>query len=140
VAIDSNVIGTDGCQRKGARESVGIGISWGGPGPVEVRNNLICGKEIGVKLCRGTLNGNRFSGNTVNLQVQFPCYPWEDIIAESNWWGTTNPDEIETSIVDCEDDPVLESCVDYVPWCLDEDCTQSAAFPVSWGSVKALYR
>lgn len=138
--IDSNVIGVERGQGDRARESLGIGVGSGGPGEVTIRDNSIRGKDIGAWLCRGTLIHNRFGGNAVNVEVYWNCAPWEDINAESNWWGTTDPEEIEAKIVDCNDDPALESCVDFVPWCLDEECTQTAAAASSWSAVKALFR
>jgi hypothetical protein len=140
VTIESNIVGLEEAPEGRSRESIGIGVSEGGPGEAIIRDNLIRGKDVGAKLCRGTLRHNRFVGNVVNLEVRYYCDPWTDIDAESNWWGTADPEEIEAKIVDCWDDPALESCVDFIPWCMDEDCTQTAASASSWGAVKVLFR
>lgn len=124
----------------GYREGHGIFISWGGPGEVNISGNTVIEKDIGAIVCRGRLRHNRFMSNNVNVMIHDQCAPWEDIDAEMNWWGTTDPAEIEAKIIDCGDDGGIPGCVDYEPWCLNEDCTQSPIRPISWGLVKDLYR
>ena len=142
LTIESNTIGVLSGSLNGGRPTSGIFVARGGPGQVIILNNTIQGKEVGATLCRGTLHGNRFTGNTVNIEIGVLgyCSPWEDVDAEANWWGTTDPLEIDAKIIDCYDDPALESCVDFDPWCLDEACTQTALAEFSWGAIKALYR
>jgi hypothetical protein len=93
-----------------------------------------------MKLCYGEVSRNRFVSNDVNVKVRTYCDSRVDINAKMNWWGTTDPAEIEAKIIDCHDDGAIPGCVDYEPWCLDEDCTQSPVLPLSWGRVKSLYR
>ncbi|MCK4510141.1 right-handed parallel beta-helix repeat-containing protein [bacterium] len=142
LTIESNTIGVLSGSLNGGRPTSGIFIARGGPGEVTILDNTIQGKGVGAILCRGALHGNRFTGNTVNIEIGGVAYcsPWEDIDAEANWWGTTDPLEIDAKIIDCYDDPALESCVDFDPWCLDEACTQTAVGEFSWGAIKALYR
>jgi nitrous oxidase accessory protein NosD len=136
VLIESNWIYSD----RGSREDYGVNVAWGNEGDVRIISNVIEGKEVGVKLCYGELHGNRFTDNDINAEVHRYCDPRSDVDAEMNWWGTTNPAEIEAKIIDCNDDGAIPGCVDYEPWCLDEDCTQSPVLPLSWGGVKSLYR
>ena len=142
LTIESNTMGVLSGSLHGGRPTSGIFVARGGPGEVTILDNTIQGKDVGARLCRGTLHGNRFTGNTVNIEIGVLAYcsPWEDIDAEANWWGTTDPLEIDAKIIDCYDDDALESCVDFDPWCLDEACTQTAAGEFSWGAIKALYR
>ena len=142
LVIESNTIGVARHDFTGDRDAIGISISsWSEGGDVTILNNTIQGKDIGAKLCLGVFHGNRFTGNTVNIEISLAhCSPWEDIDAEANWWSTMDPLEIDAKIIDCHDDPSLESCVDFDPWCLDEACTQTAVGEFSWGAIKALYR
>ena len=142
LTLESNTIGVLSGRPNNSRPTSGIFVARGGPGEVTILDNTIQGKDIGATLCRGTLHGNRFQSNTVNIEVGVLAYcsPWEDIDAEANWWGTTDPLEIDAKIIDCYDDPSLESCVDFDPWCLDEACTQTAVGELSWSAIKALYR
>ncbi|MFH1866319.1 MAG: hypothetical protein ABIK85_10585, partial [Candidatus Eisenbacteria bacterium] len=143
VLIELNTIGVAGGNPAGERDAIGIGVtSWGASGEVTLLGNTIQGKDVGAKLCLGILHGNRFLDNAVNIEIGVLAYcsPWEDIDAEANWWGITDPLEIEARIVDCNDDPSLESCVDFDPWCLDEACTQVVVSQLSWSAIKALYR
>ncbi|MCK4410224.1 MAG: DUF1565 domain-containing protein [Candidatus Eisenbacteria sp.] len=143
LVIESNTIGVARNDFTGDRDTIGVGVSsWSEGGNVTILNNTIQGKDVGAKLCLGVLHGNRFTDNTVNIEIGVLAYcsPWEDIDAEANWWGTTDPEEIDAKIIDCYDDPSLESCVDFDPWCLDEACTQTAVGEFSWGAIKALYR
>ena len=142
VRIESNTIHGGASRFSQGRETVGIRLvtSWGGSGEVTVLDNTIRDKDIGASLCCGQLRHNRFVDNTVNIEIRSFCSPWEDIQAEANWWGTTDPLEIDAKIIDCYDDPARESCVDFDPWCLDEACTQTAVGEFSWGAIKALYR
>lgn len=125
----------------GSRESHGIEIGPAAAAEAMVDDNTISGHTIGAEVCYGVLRGNRFEGNAVNLKARkYYCDSPGDIMAELNWWGTADPSEIAAKIVDCTDDPGIISCVDYDPWCMDEQCVQSAALGVSWGTVKAMYR
>ena len=142
LTIESNTIGVLPRAPGESWSSHGIYLA-GNPCDVAVIDNTIQGKDIGARLCWGVLHGNCFVGNALNIEIiETPAYctPWEDIDAEANWWGTTDPLEIEAKIVDCYDNPSLESCVDFDPWCLDENCTQVPVLPSSWGAIKALYR
>jgi hypothetical protein len=142
LTIESNTIGVLPRAPGGSWSSHGIYLA-GNPCDVAVIDNTIQGKDIGARLCWGVLHGNRFAGNALNIEIIAAlayCSPWEDINAEGNWWGTTDPLEIDAKIVDCYDDPSLESCVDFDPSCLDEACTQVVVSEFSWGAIKALYR
>lgn len=121
-------------------EDSGVEVMWGTEGDVQIINNTFEGKEVGAKICYGELHGNRFIDCGINVRVLQYCVPRAVINAEANWWGTIDPSEIATKIVDCEDDPEVDGCVDFEPWCLDEDCTETPAPARSWGSIKALYR
>jgi hypothetical protein len=136
VLIESNVIFSD----TRPREDCGIDVRWSTEGDVRITGNIIRDKEVGALLCYGELRDNRFIDNIVNIEARTYCEPRSDILAEMNWWGTTDPAEIEAKIIDCHDDGAIPGCVDYEPWCLDEECTQSPVHPLSWGRVKSLYR
>lgn len=120
-------------------EDAGVTVSWGTSGDVLIVNNTIRDKKVGALLCFGELQGNRFLNNGVNVKLQSYCVPRGDILAEMNWWGTAVPEEIAAKIVDCMDDPALPGCVDYVPWCMDENCTQSPVEARTWSSIKRMY-
>jgi len=136
VLIEGNDIFSD----MRSREDYGIDVRWATEGDVRIIGNTIRNKEVGALLCYGELSGNRFIDNTVNIEARMYCEPRSDILAKMNWWGTTDPAEIEAKIIDCHDDDAIPGCVDYEPWCLDEECTQSPVLPLSWGRVKSLYR
>ncbi len=60
--------------------------------------------------------------------------------ATMNWWGTTDPDAIAAGIFDCHDDPEVETCVIFDPWCMGPGCDGTAVKPGTWGGIKSLYR
>jgi hypothetical protein len=136
VLIESNEIFSD----TRSREDYGIDVRWATEGDVLIMGNTIRDKEVGALLCYGELRNNRFINNIVNIEARMYCEPRSEILAEMNWWGTTDPADIEAKIIDCHDDDAIPGCVDYEPWCLDEECTQSPVLPLSWGRVKSLYR
>jgi hypothetical protein len=136
VLIEGNLIYSSSSARY---EDAGIDVHYGTSGNVLAVNNTIRDKEVGALLCFGELRGNRFLNNQVNVKLRRYCEVRGDVIAEMNWWGTTVPEEIEAKIIDCADDPELPACVDYEPWCMDEDCTQSPVESMTWGSIKRMY-
>ncbi len=90
------------------------------------------------------------SGSPISQPVIFDCNLFDNaahnvfllgygsvsvtIMAEWNWWGTTDPTEIAESIYD-GNDTSTQSFVDYNPW--------RSQVPVdhrTWGSIKALFR
>ncbi|MCK4513214.1 right-handed parallel beta-helix repeat-containing protein [bacterium] len=60
--------------------------------------------------------------------------------ATMNWWGTTDPEEIAAGIHDCHDDPQIETCVIFDPWCSCPGCEPTSANVRSWGAIKSLFR
>ena len=88
--------------------------------------------------------GSRFSCNDIydNETYGVVVDPWADsgFNATMNWWGTTDPAEIAAAIHDCEDDPSIQICVIFDPWCETPGCGGTAVEPSSWGTIKALYR
>jgi hypothetical protein len=60
--------------------------------------------------------------------------------ATMNWWGTTDPDAIAAGIFDCNDDPEVETCVIFDPWCMGPGCEPTVVGPTTWGGIKSLYR
>lgn len=67
---------------------------------------------------------NNIFGNRWNIQLLGPGI--YSINAKNNWWGTTNPSAIETSIRDSHDDPSLLGTLNYEPF-LTEPVIISAA-------------
>lgn len=111
-----------------------------GTGSVEIADNDITGRSVGAYVCRGVLRDNRFSGNAINVEIPSECTECSDIDAEMNWWGTMIESEIAALLVDGNDSPGVDCVVDYTPWCLDSECTQSLVHSVTWGELKALFR
>jgi hypothetical protein len=137
VTIESNLIEDPGQ----TANDTGVSMLYGVSGDVEVIDNDISGKDVGVKLCFGELHRNRFEGCLVNVEaVKYCSARAETFDATGNWWGTTDPSLIAAGILDCADDPEIPRCIRYEPWCLDPACTSSAASRISWGAIKALYR
>ena len=71
------------------------------------------------------------------------CYQYTmgaEFDATMNWWGTTDPVEIAAGISDCHDDPAIETCVLYDPWCDAPGCEVTPVRPATWGQIKSLYR
>ena len=120
-------------------DDAGIRVEWVTSGDIQIVNNTIRDKEVGALLCFGELRGNRFLNNDLNVKVKQYCETRREIMAEMNWWGTTDPGEVAAKILDCVDDPAIPGCVDYEPWCMDPGCTQSPVEARSWGSIKSLY-
>ncbi len=152
IVIDNEIAGTVGVDTNGnitvegnvflpSRGRWGYGLYIKpGSGVVEVVENNITGRNVGAYVCRGTFRGNRFTDNTTNLWLPNECSECEDVDAEMNWWGTVDETMISDLITDEDDDPSIPCSVDYTPWCLDADCTQSSTHSLTWGAVKARYR
>jgi len=97
------------------------GVFFGGYGPMQFYHNDVYGNEPHNFAC------DEYSSACV-------------IDATMNWWGTTNPHEIAAGIYDCSDDPGIDACVVFDPWCACPGCEPTIVKPATWGSIKSLYR
>jgi hypothetical protein len=108
----------------------GFGIACNGQNAPLIVGNEISGHNYGVALINGAQPNlgdvvndfpgddgmNQFLGNGLGDEL-YELYnnTENDIMAQNNWWGTTDPDEIEDRIVHQVDDPAL-GLVTYVPY------------------------
>jgi hypothetical protein len=121
------------------------GVSIFGTPESKVRHNIIRGNDVGVYVAgysdpEITLN-DIYDNTSCNLECSTEIYG-TPLDATMNWWGTTDPDEISASIRDCYDDPLIECCVLFEPWCYGPGCPQTVVKDggVSWGTIKAMFR
>ncbi len=124
-------------------DNKGTGIaSWSG---CMVEHNIIRGNEVGVGINEwhlGHVNSNDIYDNTdyaISVWDNSSYGPWE-FDATGNWWGTTEPTEIAAAIYDCHDDPGIETCIAYDPWCGAPGCEPVPVEATSWGAIKAMFR
>jgi hypothetical protein len=119
-------------------EHNGTGLYVGPDG--EAQYNIIRYNEYGVRfnaVPTVPFHWNDIHDNTLyNLKVE-ACYG--ELDATMNWWGTTDPEEIAAGIWDCHDDPNIDCCVLFDPFCHAPGCGNPVK-PSSWGAIKAMYR
>ena len=111
----------------------GFGIACNGQNAPIVTGNVIQGHWYGVATINGGQpnlgdlvnddpdddGGNMFLGNGLGGQL-YELYNNTnlDLMAQNNWWGTTDPGEIEDRIVHSVDDLTLGTVI-YDPWMLE---------------------
>lgn len=89
-------------------------------------------------------SGGTFTENDICDNVLYNARLWEftscTVNMTMNWWGTADSTAISESIWDCNDDPSVLACVNFVPYCVSPGCEVTPVEVSSWGSIKALYR
>lgn len=118
-------------------------------GTTYLEGNIIRGNGVGVSwpgALSNTPDGhvrlNDIYDNGTNISVPELMYDL-DFDATTNWWGTSDPEEIADGIWDCHDPLAGYCCVIFEPWCTEPipGCSPTAiAETSSWGTIKALYR
>jgi hypothetical protein len=114
---------------------------------VHLTDNVIRGNGTGLDFWTGPhggwMHGNEIYGNVDEAihayagDLDPPTY----IDATMNWWGTTEPTEIDEAIWDCHDSEWAGVCFVVEPWCVTPDCDPTGLNnEASWGTIKALYR
>jgi hypothetical protein len=120
----------------------------GGPGILEaavsgrITGNTISENAVGISVSTPTsavIRENGIYGNAP-YDVRVEADGRYDVDMTMNWWGTTYPDLISERIWDCHDDPELESCIVFEPFCTDPGCAPTLAEPLSWGAIKTMFR
>ncbi|MCK4660540.1 MAG: fibronectin type III domain-containing protein [Phycisphaerae bacterium] len=104
VAYDGCMVNLTNCVQDGGS----VRFNTGGGGA------LGCNQLKSVVIYSGAnplIANNDFSQGSVSVNGDSGV--WIDL--ENNWWGTTDPGQIEAKITDCNDNPDLP-CVDYVPF------------------------
>ncbi len=116
----------------------GFGIACNGPNHPVISGNTISGHYYGIAIINGGQpdvgdlsnadttddGGNRFVGNGIG-DKKYELYNNNSlpIMAEGNWWGTSNEDSIEARIVHQPDNPAF-GYVDFIPFLTDDPITQ----------------
>lgn len=121
------------------------GLSWHGGGS-DILGNAIrwnAGSGVYIESASGALGP--FVANDIYGNGQFEVEVSSSAGAGSadfrgNWWGTTDPGLIAERIRDCADDSGIALCVSFEPPCDAPGCQPTFVRPVTWGTVKALYR
>jgi parallel beta-helix repeat protein len=90
---------------------IGCGIRIG-----DSSSNTITGNTWGIRL-EGTSTGNTIQNNNIYDSFSYDMYNdmATDVIAENNWWGTTNENTISNNIYDFYDDNTKGE-VDFCPY------------------------
>ncbi len=120
------------------------GIEWSGCG-TGMFDNVVRWNGVGVYLDNCSGNPGPFVHNDIyeNAEYNVECSVYScTAIADfsDNWWGTTDPDAIAASIRDCNDDPAIDTCVEFEPFCDAPGCEPVAVEAKSWSAIKAMYR
>jgi hypothetical protein len=136
--VTGSAPGFDARQTENVVEHNGTGI-YVGPGG-EAQYNIVRYNEYGIRFNASAttpLHFNDLHDNTLyNLKVE-GCYG--ELDATMNWWGTTDPAEIAAGIWDCYDDPNIDCCVLFEPFCHAPGCSNPVE-STTWGAIKAMYR
>jgi hypothetical protein len=114
---------------------------------VHLTGNVIRGNGVGVDFWTGPHHGY-MHGNEIYDNVDHALYSYAgdldppiDFDATMNWWGTTDPAEIQAAIWDCHDSDWAGVCFVVDPWCVSPGCDPTGVSePASWGAIKVLYR
>ena len=120
----------------------GSGIVMFGSAGGSITDNVIRNNGIGIWI-GGVLfecTGNDLYGN---LTYDLECSTYiggGTLDATMNWWGTTDPEEIASHILDCNDGAGIGACIEFEPWCAAPGCDPVAVQPITWGALKSLYR
>jgi hypothetical protein len=83
---------------------------------ITIQNNTIINNIIGLSIrdrCSPTITGNNINNNLTNIELSLQAS--NDIDATYNWWGATDNQAIEQSIIDFEEDFDLGK-VTYAPF------------------------
>jgi hypothetical protein len=120
------------------------GLQWRGCG-TGISGNVIRWNAVGIYLDNSSGNPGPFVHNDIyenrEYNVRFSVYSCPAVADFShNWWGTTDPEAIAASIWDCYDDPQIETCVVFEPFCDAPGCEPITVQPTTWGAIKATYR
>lgn len=103
-----------------------------------LRHNVIRGGHEAI-LCTGDarpiVNFNVLEGNIGLGLFQNP----NAIDARFNWWGTTDPVQIQDRIFDGNDQTGLGT-VEFEPWLSTPDEVRTLVLPSRWGQIKRLFR
>ena len=119
----------------------GPGIAQGAVGG-QIIGNTIRENAVGVTIHGSTsvlIRENGIYGNEP-YDVRVETGGRFDYDMTMNWWGTTDAELIAEHIWDCADDPALEPCVLFDPFCMNPACEPTLVEPWSWGAIKSLYR
>jgi hypothetical protein len=115
----------------------GIGLSQIYTG-YEMFKNLIKENGRGVEMSvdgQRPISRNDFIGNDIHLALLGP----RSAVATLNWWGTTDPSQIDAKIHDGHDDINL-GLVGYIPLSTSPNISPNSVEASSWGRIKSFFR
>jgi len=109
-----------------------------------VEHNTIRFNDVGLYQHTHPLVGLHYNDICENIIYNYEASQFTarayDFDATMNWWGTTDPLQISVGIHDCHDDPGINCCVVFDPWCTSPGCESTPAEFSTWGRIKAIYR